>query len=415
MLDNDEGTEAHMEVEALLTRLNAHQLLRVASSLRSGKRCMFLPGNYIGRGSMMGSSNYHIWILFEDIVIWLARIPRNATSPDTPSDLAEYIVESEYATLKWLGDHIFPTPRAHKYGLASDPDNLVGVSYILEDAMRGQPFNPRLATDQQKTHVYNQYATILNEISRHPRTQASSLILRDGMIKQGPIASNRDRTLEKHGPFQTSRDYFSSTAEHQLRLIADGQLYPEYPKEAFVFYRMLRDRVAPILANPPSHISGFYLKHTGDIRDHLLVDNNYNITGITDWQCARFVPPREAFGPSLSTANLDNLHRGVAGLCVDDKLVSTCLRRKGRADLADLARGSELARRFHLGLSSGLEKPEISRLIRAVLCLLDGTEAPRSGVRAWVEQEWASAVGDPWREKTMRLIQDVEEAKLEEA
>ncbi|KAI8681998.1 AN1-type domain-containing protein [Fusarium keratoplasticum] len=414
MLDDDEETEAHMEVEALLTQVNAYQLLRVASSLRHGKRCMFFPGNYIGRGSMMGSSNYHVWILFEDRVTWLARIPRDATFADTPSDLTEYIVESEYATLKWLGGLTLPTPRAHGYGLASDPENLVGVSYILEDAMPGQPFNPRLATDQQKTHVYNQYARILIEISSHPRTQAFSFVPRDGMMKQGPIASNRDRTIEKHGPFHTSRDYFTSTAEHQLRLIADGQLYPEYPKEAFVFYRMLRDRVAPILATP-SRIGGFYLKHADDIGDHLLVDKNYNITAVIDWQYARFVPPREAFGPSLFTANLGNLHRGVAGLCADDKLLSTCLRRQGRADLADLARGSELSRRFHLGLSSGLEKPEISRLIRAVLCLLDGREAPRSGVRAWVEQEWACAVGDPWREKTMKLVQDIERAKLEEA
>ncbi|KAJ4242688.1 hypothetical protein NW757_011914 [Fusarium falciforme] len=126
MLDDDEETEAHMEVEALLTQVNAYQLLRVASSLRHGKRCMFFPGNYIGRGSMMGSSNYHVWILFEDRVTWLARIPRDATFADTPSDLAEYIVESEYATLKWLGGLTFPTPRAHGYGLASDPDNLVG-------------------------------------------------------------------------------------------------------------------------------------------------------------------------------------------------------------------------------------------------------------------------------------------------
>lgn len=414
MLDGEE-TEAHKEVEAILAQLDAYQLLQVASSLRHNKRCIFCPGNYIGRGSMMGSSNYHIWILFEDGVAWLARIPRNATHADTPSDLAEYIVESEYATLKWLEGLRFPTPRAHGYGLASDPDNLVGVSYILEDAMPGQPFNPRLATDEQKTHVYNQYARILIEISRHPRTQTFSLVPHDRMTRHGPIASNRDRTLEKHGPFHTSQNYFASIAEHHLHLIADGQLYPEYPKEAFVFYRMLRDRVAPILANNPPRIGGFYLKHVDDIGDHLLVDKNYNITAVIDWKCARFVPPREAFGPSLFTANLGNLHKGVAGLCADDKLLSTCLRRQGRADLADVARGSELTRRFHLGLSSGLGKSEISRLIRAVLCLLDGGDAPRSGVRAWVEQEWACAVGDPWREKTMKLIQDIERAKLEKA
>lgn len=415
MSDDDDETESRNDVEAILTQLNGPQLLQVASSLRDGICCAFCPGKYIGPGSMMGSSNYHAWILFEDGVVWLARIPRNPTSESTPLDVAEYVVESEFATLKWLEGLRFPTPRAYGYGLASDPENLVGVSYILEDAMPGQPFNPRLATNEQKAHVFNQYARILVEISHHPRTQAFSFVPGDGMMRQGPIASNRDHTLEKHGPFHTSQDYFTEIAEHQLQLVADGQLYPEHPKEAFVFYRMLRDRVAPVLANTPVSCGGFYLKHADDMGDHLLVDKNYNITAVIDWQYARFVPAREAFGPSLFTANLGNLHRGVAGLCADDKLLSTYLRRQGREDVADLMRGSELARRFHLGLSSGLGKPEVSRLIRAVLCLLDGRDAPRSGVRAWVEQEWACAVGDPWREKTMRLIQDIERVKLERA
>ncbi|KAM0424987.1 hypothetical protein ACHAPT_009788 [Fusarium lateritium] len=407
-------TAARKEVEALLGQLNAAQLLRVASSLRSGTRCMFCPGKYTGSGSMLGSSNYHAWILFEDGVVWIARIARDATANGTPSHLAEYLVESEYATLKWLGGLTFPTPRAHGFGLASDPNNLVGVSYILEDAMPGQPFNPRLATDEQKTHVYNQYARILNEISRHPRTQAFSFASNDGAIKLSAIASNRDRTLEQHGPFHTAAHYFTSIAEQHLRLIADGQLYPEYPKEAFVFYRMLRDRVAPLLSATCLGFGDFYLKHADDTGGHLLVDKNYNITAVIDWQYARFVPAREAFGPSLFTANLGNLHRGVAGLCADDKLLSTCLRRQGRGDIADLVRGRELARRFHFGLSSGLDKRGVSRMIRAVLCLLDG-EAPKAGVRAWVEEEWAGSVGEPWHEKTMGLVWEIECAKMESA
>ncbi|RSL90896.1 hypothetical protein CEP52_014413 [Fusarium oligoseptatum] len=408
MSDDDDVTEARNEVEAILTQLNVSQLLQVASSLRDGKCCAFCPGKHTGRGSMMGTSNYHAWILFEDGVVWLARMPRNSTSESTPREVAEYVVESEYATLKWLESVSFPTPRAHGYGLASDPENLVGVSYILEDAMPGRPFNPQLATNEQKTHVYNQYARILIEISHHPRTQAFSFFPSDGMMRQGPIASNRDHRLEQHGPFHTSDDYFTSIAEHQMHLVADGQLYPEHAKEAFLFYRLLRDRVAPVLANTPPGFGPFYLKHADDLGDHLLVDKDYNITAVIDWQYARFVPASEAFGPSLFTANLGNLHGGVAGLCADDKLLSTCLRRQGSEDLADMMRGSELARRFHHGLSSGLSKPEVSRLIRAVLCLLDGREAPRLGVRAWVKHEWACAVGDPWRQKTMRLIQDIE-------
>ncbi|KAK7227414.1 hypothetical protein V2G26_015417 [Clonostachys chloroleuca] len=52
----------------------------------------------------------------------------------------------------------------------------------------------------------------------------------------------------RHGPYRTPLQYFVSTAERHLELIADGQLYPEYAKEAFAFYSLLRDKAAPVLA-----------------------------------------------------------------------------------------------------------------------------------------------------------------------
>ncbi|CAG9980409.1 unnamed protein product, partial [Clonostachys byssicola] len=53
----------------------------------------------------------------------------------------------------------------------------------------------------------------------------------------------------QHGPYRTTLEYFTSTAERHIDLIADGQLYPEYAKEAFAFYTLLRDQAAPVLAN----------------------------------------------------------------------------------------------------------------------------------------------------------------------
>jgi len=33
-----------------------------------------------------------------------------------------------------------------------------------------------------------------------------------------------------------------------MDLIADGQPYPDYPKEAFLFYKLLTDRAGPALS-----------------------------------------------------------------------------------------------------------------------------------------------------------------------
>lgn len=43
----------------------------------------------------------------------------------------------------------------------------------------------------------------------------------------------------------------------------------------------------------------FFLAHTGDKGDHILVDDDFRITGISDWTFVRAVPAFEAFGPSL--------------------------------------------------------------------------------------------------------------------
>ncbi|KAI0863577.1 hypothetical protein F4860DRAFT_68268 [Xylaria cubensis] len=411
------------EVEALLAQVNVPELVRVASSLRETRPCKFLPGQHIGDEAMMGCANYHGWIVFDDGIKWLVRIPRTTDFSDVPTDLTEYLVESEYATLKVLENLGVPAPRAHGYGLASDPNNSVGVSYILEDAMPGKPFYAYQATDEQKLRVYEQYADVLIKMSQFTSTQACSLVPRNGGTQEGAIASNRFLALGKYGPFPSSLEYFTSIAELHLDLIADGQLYPEYPKEAFLFYRLLRDRASPMLAatTTPSRTGteAFFLKHVDDKGDHILVDENYTITAIIDWQFARFVPACEAFGPSLVTADLSNLYnpRGSsAGLSVDDKFLAECFARKGRKDLEELVGGNELVRRFHFGLASGLRRDEVLGMIGAVISMLedDGKTLSEVELSEWLERNWKQALvhGDVRRcEKIEKLVADIENEK----
>lgn len=366
----------------------------------------------------MGCANYHAWIVFDDGVKWLVRIPRTTAFSDIPRDLVDYLIESEYATLKFLERHLsVPAPKAHGFGLFSDPGNLVGVGYILEDAMPGRPFYAQEATDAQKSHVYDQYADMLVEISRVPRRQACSLLLEGEDTRAAAIASNRFLSLGKYGPFTDPLEYFTSIADLHLDLIADGQLYPEYPEEAFLFYGLLRDRVAPVLAatsiTAESPTSGFFfLKHVDDKGDHLLVDEDYNITAIIDWQFARFVPACEAFGPSLITADLSKLYSPLAGMNADDSYIAQSLKRKGREDLAGFASGGELARRFHFGLASGLSRSEVLGMIEAVLSLLDG-KAPEKGLGEWTENWWGQMAADPRLEKVKKLIAELERERAE--
>jgi hypothetical protein len=158
----------HDEIADLLTQINIKALLARASSLNNGKTCTFTPGNLVyGKGIVMiGGSNFHSWINFEDGEKCIVRMPRIPFS-DVPSSLEKYTVASEYATLKFLQSTTVPAPKVYGYGLKSDPRNDVGVSYIFMQAISGTPL-PQRATPTQRKKVFGQLANVLDEIRKHP-------------------------------------------------------------------------------------------------------------------------------------------------------------------------------------------------------------------------------------------------------
>ncbi|KAI0977489.1 hypothetical protein F4678DRAFT_468639 [Xylaria arbuscula] len=380
------------EVEVLLSQLDVDQLLHRASSLRQGEPCKFYPGKDLGDSVTRGYANYTVEIVFSDGVKWLTQIPRVTEFSTIPADLAEHIIESEYTTLKLLETLDVPVPKAHEFGLASDPNNLVKVSYILTDNILGELFSPFQTTPEQKLRVYNQYADILIKISHFTSKTACFLVSQNGETEEVAIASNKIRELGKHGPFATPLEYFTSIADFHLDLIADGQLYTEYPKEAFLFYYLLRNRAAPILAASSSP-GGFFLKHVDDEGYHIVLDEEDNIKAITDWQCARFVPACEAFGPSFLTVDLGALRN--TNLTADDLSLAKCLEEKGRGDLAEFARGDALARRFHAGLGFEPWRYGAAAQIMDLIFLLGDDDMYEMDLDYCIDCEWDQTATDP--------------------
>jgi len=347
----------------------------------------------------MGCANYHAWITFNDGENWIVRIPRVPFS-DVPSKLVEHLVDSEYATLKFLEKTKIPAAKVFGYGLASDADNLVGVSYIFMEAVPGTPYQAHNANPEQKRHVLSQVADILIEISKYPFQKSGSLLLDDGKLVVSDVASDRFVSLGQHGPYDTTLDYFTSIAEQHLDIIADGQEYYQYPKEAYLFFRTLRDQAAAkLVAREKS--SAFYLKHVDDKGDHLLIDGNYNITGIIDWQFARIVPACEAFGPSLITASLNKLCSKDSGLTDDDIFLARRFEMKGRADLANYMGVDELVRRFMFGLASGLYRSEVLGVLKGILkaCGHECTD-----MEGWIAKEWEVCKDDARCDRIEALI-----------
>ncbi|KAJ5630027.1 hypothetical protein N7528_003684 [Penicillium herquei] len=390
----------HDEFWELICHVNTHELVRLATKLNGGIKCEFKLGAHFGAGSMMGCANYHAWLCFENGERWIIRIPRTGFS-DVPPDLVEYLVMSEYATLKILDSTTIPSPKPFAYALASDPANRVGVSYILMQALPGKPFYAHEASEVQKTHVLEQLADILIEVSKHPFSQAGSLKIESNEVEIGPVASNRFVALNTYGPFDScpfdsSSEYLASITEQYMDLIADGQLYTEYSVEAFLFYHFLRQNIQSLI--PEDNTSGqFFLKHVDDKGDHLLVDENFNITGIIDWQFARTVPASEAFGPSYVTADLTLLYTSNTGVTDDDRYLVIALRNKGLASLALIAKCNEIICCFYNGLLSGLTRDKVCKMLKGMIVCVNGEDVIRD-LDTWITTQSHQLDGDVrWR------------------
>jgi hypothetical protein len=337
--------------------------------------------------SLVGGMHVHLPIRFSDGTIWLARILRhNFTS--FSDELSNEILISECATLKWLEKvEEIPSPRLHAYGLRGDAGNEVGVAFMLVDMLPGEPFNKVTATEAQRQKVYTGLGTILTALSRYPFHCIGSLILEnDGSSQIGPVTGDRTGTLSRLGPFSNATDYYVALADEYLRLIADRQLFADYPSDAYLMFKHLRELASKGQCNgfeEALDTGPFFLKHMDDKGDHILVDGDFNITGVIDWSFARLVPAYEAFGPSLVTADMDALFSGQTGLSHDDQLLASATEAIG-SPIARFARFTDRVRRFTFGIGMGmaLRFGEALNIFRGIVATFNDD----------VELEW-----DKWR------------------
>ncbi|KAI2466468.1 hypothetical protein F4781DRAFT_445120 [Annulohypoxylon bovei var. microspora] len=281
------------EIRTLQSQINDEAVCALARKLK-GVACEVEHFSHIGPGALMGCANYHARIRFDDGITWLLRVPR------------------------FLEGTTVPVPRAFEYGISKHRHAQIGVTFLLIEELPGKPWDG--AGDAgQRAKIWDGLARILVELSRHPFPVAGSL-----------IDNATDPISGVASPFPTSTAYYTAFVGQYLTLIKSGQLYTQYPI----------GNVGQLIEDD---VPGFFLKHVDDKGDHLLVDNDLNITGIIDWQMARVVPWHEAFGPSLVTVNMDDLCNGKVGLSTLDHEFRNALEAKG---LGSIAYKNEKLRRF---------------------------------------------------------------------
>ncbi|KAF3395394.1 hypothetical protein DPV78_008516 [Talaromyces pinophilus] len=124
---------------------------------------------------------------------------------------------------------------------------------------------------------------------------------------------------------------------HTKTLSYRTQSHTRYLMHAYLIHRFLLDSVPKEVLS--HHDDGrFYLRHADNKGDHILVDDDYNTTGILDWEWAHTDTKSAAFNSPVMLLPVAEFYDGNNQLGQDELVFAQLLQDKGHADLAGIVR-----------------------------------------------------------------------------
>jgi hypothetical protein len=139
--------------------------------------------------------------------------------------------------------------------------------------------------------------------------------------------------------------------------------------------------------------SGFVLKHFDDKGDHILVNTNFNITGMIDWEFASAEPKALAFSTPCMLWPVGDFYDGKGELSAEEIEFAEIFEGRGREDMGQIVRESRKMQRFTFFNGGG-----VSRDPEEFQALFTGLRA------AWARKDDPLSSYDDWtRDASERL------------
>jgi hypothetical protein len=371
-------------------------LVSAASKARDGLQCIVPALERSAKGqlnleliqSQMGGQNCHVDIEFEDGTVWLARI-RLDDPLLPPKPTRTYIFMSEIATLRFLEKTGVPAPKVYTYAAESSV-NPVGASYMLMEKLPGVPLQWDEATSEQRTKVMGQLVDIFLKLEKRPLPTSGSLCLNHNVPKvsgfaQPPLFSSPEQTL---GPFETLESSLRAIIFQQQDQIVNGEL-SSLAVDNYLSHCWRRDMITHVTTH--CHESGpdFFLKHFDDKGDHILVDADFNITGIVYWEFASAEPKALAFSTPCMLWPVRDFYEGKNELSAEEIEFAEIFEARGRDDMGKIVRESRRMQRFTFFNGGG-----VSRDREEFQSLFTGLRA------AWAGQDEHPTSYEDWKRDT---------------
>ncbi|KAK4868590.1 hypothetical protein LT330_006792 [Penicillium expansum] len=315
---------------------------------------------------------------FDDGTKWVARIQQHKLT----SELEKRLLH-EIHTLSILHEQTdVPVPEV--YGYETNPD-VIGRAFMIMEFIPGNtgtdftgPGSVHIPP-QFKAKFYHEIARIHASIANLRATAAMSTIR---FPKIGMVAKRNDGRYEIEaipglgGPFDTATEYFAAWGEHtkfpESEVWMRDHLPEEYADEIIAstgdYPRRIKEQRFDITVR---NEGPFPLRHTDFLHSNIIVDAEFNVLSIIDWENAGTVPWERVEFPTflikLPPALDFPWKYGADGKPLDDDRRKVWEEREGptrvsdskeRTDTKDAANGKELYKceNAKLGLYSEWKK-----------------------------------------------------------
>ncbi|QSS54723.1 hypothetical protein I7I53_02369 [Histoplasma capsulatum var. duboisii H88] len=357
--DPDAYREAYLSSQRghlfkVLDQLDVCALTSLASNLRRGVPCS-IPALTADRDTQwrriskhMTKTDFHVDINFQDGVVWDARIRlRNDAFP--PLSVQKYIFLSEVFTLKFLEKTAVPAPGVYYHYWADSADGHVGVSFVLLEKMGGRKLQWDKASKSRQTKIMEQLVDISLELERHSFEMTGSIVPSDdgevsiGGYAQLPLFRDSRTPI---GPFSSLNASLRAIMHLQLDIITDGE-FAHLSLCHFLSYLWRLHTIPDLVASTESREGGpFYLKHFCETDDHIMVDDDGNITAIIDWSSSSIKSKEYAFSSPAMLWPTRSFVGGDNALSPAELEFADIYRRCGRPDMADIVLKGRRLQRF---------------------------------------------------------------------
>ncbi|KND91973.1 hypothetical protein TOPH_03289 [Tolypocladium ophioglossoides CBS 100239] len=245
------------------------------------------------------------WCCFElvapdsRLIIARVRLPKHPNSSASDAD-EEYLIQCEAATMKFVQANVatIPVPTLYACEMPGSPRAAeAGAAYILIEGFYGnavQDINHSIydLPNSTQERLIAQWTSFQAELAAFtfPRIGSISQFSPDTGATVGKLATASADSLAIAGPFQSGRDYLVAVAEARLnqelhRKNSDSETDDFTALGFLVFRNIVRDTNIFKGDQGP-----FHFNHMDMGIQNILVDDDFNIIAVIDWEFAQSAP-----------------------------------------------------------------------------------------------------------------------------